>query len=132
MQLEFAFLCDAASEAAGKIYALGIGVDRLHVRELPARHGRLTLVARLAFPATEQGVHPFELRLVDADGQDVSTPVAGELSVNVSDEATAARVNILIDVLNAEFRAPGPHELTLSIDGRNLVVLPLDVALAPA
>lgn len=68
MQLDFAFLCDAATESAGKLFALGIGIDRLQVRELPARHARMTLVARLVFGATEQGVHAFELRLVDADG----------------------------------------------------------------
>lgn len=132
MQLEFAFLCDAATEAAGKLYALGIGVDRLHVRDLPARHGRLTLVARLGFGAAEQGAHRFELRFVDADGQDVSTPVAGELGVHITDSAAGARVNVLIDVLNAEFRTHGPHELTLTVDGTNLVVLPLDVALTSA
>ena len=129
MQLEFAFLCDAATEAAGKLYALGIGIDRLQVLELPARHGRMTLVARLVFGPGEQGPHPFALRLVDADGHDVTAPVAGELTVRSPDGATGARVNMLIDVLNTEFRTHGPHELTLSVDGAGLVILPLDVVL---
>ena len=129
MQLEFAFLCDAATEAAGKLYALGIGIDRLHVRELPARHGRMTLVVRLVFAASEQGAHAFELRFVDADGHDVTTPVAGQLTVTAGEGATSVRVNLLIDVVNAEFRSPGPHELTLAIGGTAAVVLPLDVAL---
>jgi hypothetical protein len=132
MQLEFAFLCDAATESAGKLFALGIGIDRLHVRELPARHGRMTLVARLVFDTREQGGHAFELRLVDADGQDVTAPVAGELTVRPAEDATSARVNVLIDVVNAEFRTHGPHELTLSLDGASAVVLPLDVLLVPA
>lgn len=132
MQLEFAFLCDAASESAGKLYALGIGIDRLHVRELPARHGRMALVARLAFVAAEQGVHPFELRLVDADGRDVTAPVSGELTVRLADGATSARVNVLVDLVNAEFHTHGPHELTLTLDGAPAVVLPLEVAIAPA
>jgi len=132
MQLDFAFLCDVATESAGKLYALGIGIDRLQVRELPATHGRMTLAARLVFGPDERGTHPFELRLVDADGQDVSVPVAGELSVHTPADVSSARVNVLIDVLNAEFRAHGPHELTLAIDGANAVVLPLEVTLAPA
>jgi hypothetical protein len=123
--------CDAATEAAGKLYALGIGIDRLHVRELPARHARMTLVARLAFDADEQGAHPFALRVVDADGQDVTTPVDGELTIRTPDPATNARVNVLIDVVNTEFRTPGPHELTLALDGATVAALPLDVELVP-
>jgi hypothetical protein len=35
MQIDFAFLCDAATEVSGKLSALGIGIDRLIVQELP-------------------------------------------------------------------------------------------------
>ena len=38
MQVEYAFLCDAATESAGKLNALGIGIDRLLVQQLPQQH----------------------------------------------------------------------------------------------
>jgi hypothetical protein len=129
MRVDYAFLCDAASEAAGKVYALGIGVDRLHVRQLPARHGRLTFVCRLAFDAMDAGDRPFTIRLVDADGRDVLSPVQGQIHLRPEGAtATGTKANLLVDLLNAEFNSLGPHELSLAIDGDTVATLPLEVA----
>jgi hypothetical protein len=127
VQVDFAFLCDAATESAGKVYALGIGIDRLQVREVPARHGRMTLVARLRFEAEEAGQHRFAIRLVDADGRGLIPDVIGELHVAIPPSATHAKANLLIDLVGPEFASYGPHEATLTVDGSDVVTLPLEV-----
>jgi hypothetical protein len=126
MQLDFAFLCDAASDAAGKIYALGIGIDRLQVQRLPARHGRLAFVSRVSFDVADAGDRSFSVRLIDADGRDVIPPVQGEMHIAISGPGPA-KANLIIDLVNPEFQSHGPHEVTLALDGTALATLPLEV-----
>jgi hypothetical protein len=125
--VDYAFLCDAATESGGKVYALGIGIDRLQVQDVPARHGRMTLATRLRFGADEAGQRSFAIRLVDADGQAVVPDVIGQMSVAIPPPATHATANLLIDLVGAEFRSYGPHEVTLTVDGEDAVTLPLEV-----
>ena len=132
MRVDFAFLCDAATESAGKLFALGIGIDHLQVRELPARHPRLTFVARLSFDASEGGRRRFQIRFVDADGRAVTAAVDGELAVTVPPGVTEAKANLIVDLVNLEFTAQGPHELSLLVGDDEVVTLPLEVVNTPA
>lgn len=127
MQIELAFLCDAATESAGKLNALGIGIDRLIVPELTQQHRRLTLVTRLVFGLEDQGDREFAIELVGPDGSAVAPRVQGQLHVNVGETATM-RANVIIEVANAQFTVAGPHEAKLSLDGTELVALPLEVS----
>ena len=130
MQVDFAFLCDAATESGGKVFALGIGIDHLQVRETPARHGRMTLAARLSFGADEAGSHRFAIRFVDADGRGIVPDVLGEMEIVPPAVETQAKANVLVDLVNAEFSGYGPHEVTLSVDGTDVATLPLEVVRA--
>ena len=127
MHVDYAFLCDAATEHGGKINALGIGIDRLSAAALPATHARLTFVARLAFALEDAGVHRFRVRVVDADGRAIAGAIEGELRIVFAGEDRSAGVNLLVDLVNIEFKALGPHEIGLAIDGTEAVGLPLEV-----
>jgi len=129
MQIDFAFLCDAATESAGKLNALGIGIDRLIVRELPRAHRRLVVVTRVAFAPEDAGPQPFVIELIGPDGREVAPRVQGELNVQLGEGAGAARANIIIEIANAMFSSIGPHEAKLSIGGQEVAVLPLEVEL---
>jgi hypothetical protein len=132
VQLEFAFLCDAATESAGKLNALGIGIDRLLVQQLPQQHRRLTLVTRMAFDSDDQGDRQFAIELIGPDGSAVAPKVQGNLHVQVGEGVTFMRANMIIEVANPRFTVAGPHEAKLSLDGEELVVLPLEVAVQAA
>ena len=127
MHVDYAFLCDAATEHGGKLNALGIGIDRLAAVELPATHPRLTFVARLAFGAEDAGSRRFSVRVVDADGRAVASPMEGEMHVTLAPQDRATAVNLLVELLNLEFTNLGPHEVSLAVDGAELVSLPLEV-----
>lgn len=127
MHLELAFLCDAATDAGGKLNALGIGVDRLILSELPQHHRRLTLVTRIAFEPEDAGDRRFAIELVGPDGNAVAPRVEGNLQVQFGDPPQTSRANILIELANPLFTVAGPHEAKLSLDGAELVALPLDV-----
>ena len=131
MRVDFAFLCDAATEAGGKLNALGIGIDRLLVRELPQTHRRLVVVMRVSFEPEDAGEQPFVIELIGPDGSNVAPMVQGQLNVQMAEGAGGTRANMIIEIANAQFKSVGPHEAKLSIGGGEVAVLPLEVVLQP-
>lgn len=132
MKVELAFLCDAATESAGKLNALGIGLDRLIVAELPQRHRRLTVVTRIAFDPEDAGDRKVAIELVGPDGAAVAGLVEANLHIQFGDPAQMTRANVIVELANPEFHVAGPHEAKLSLDGAELFALPLEVALRGA
>lgn len=131
MNVEFAFLCDAATESAGKLNALGIGIDRLLLTELPQHHRRLTLVTRIAFEPEDAGEHQFGIELIGPDGTAVAPPVQAKLDVKIADPSQGTRANVMIELSNPQFTVAGPHEAKVSLDGLELFALPLEVSVRP-
>jgi hypothetical protein len=127
MQVDFAFLCDAATESGGKVHALGIGFERITVRSLPVIHPRAMAVVRFAFTRGDEGAHAFRVRVSDSDGQDVAPPVEGQVNLAVGEDDSGGKANMIVDLVQMELRAHGPHEVTVSIDGRAFVSLPFEV-----
>ena len=127
MEIDYAFLCDAATEHQGKLNALGIGVDQLSAATLPATHPRLTFVARLRFEPEDDGERHFAVRAMDADGHEMGC-VEGEMFVHFAPEDRMTGANLVVDLVNLEFTAAGPHEVSLTIDGEDVVMLPLEVS----
>ena len=130
MDIDYAFLCDAATEHGGKLNALGIGIDQLAAATMPATHPRLTFVARLRFTRDDDGERHFVVRAVDADGHEMGK-VEGEMWVHFAPEDNQTGANLVVDLVNLEFTAAGPHEVTLTLDGEQAVMLPLEVSRAP-
>ncbi len=129
MDVEFAFLCDAATESGGKLNALGIGIDRLLLTELPQHHRRLTLVSRIAFDPEDAGDHEFRIELMGPDGAPVAPAVQAQLHIQIADPSAATRANVMIELTNPQFTVVGPHEAKVALDGVELFALPLEVSL---
>lgn len=128
MRVEYAFLCDAATEHGGKVNALGIGIDHLGVQALPATHPRLALVAHLRFEdAEDDAAVPFRVQMVDADGRDVITPVEGRFQVAAAPGRRLEGANLLVDLQNLQFTTTGPHEVQLWSAGGVIATLPIEV-----
>ena len=127
MRVDYAFLCDAATEHGGKVNALGIGIDHLGVPTLPVTHPRLTFVARLVFEDAGGTAVPFRVRMVDADGRDVMPPVDGQFMVQAAPGRRLDGASLLVDLVNLEFTSTGPHEVQLSSEGAVLATLPIEV-----
>lgn len=127
MRVEYAFLCDAATQHGGKVNALGIGIDHLGVTTLPATHPRLALVARLVFEDAGGTTVPFRVCMVDADGHDVLPPVDGQFQVEAAPGRRLDGASLLVDLVNLEFTTTGPHEVQLSSGATLLATIPIEV-----
>ncbi len=130
MQVDFAFLCDAATESGGKVHALGIGFERISVRALPATHPRAVAVVRFAFTRADAGEHRFRVRVSDADGRDIAPAVEGQVNLAVGDDASGGKANMIVDLVQLDLRTSGPHEVNVSLDGQEVVSLPFEVVQA--
>lgn len=130
MQVDFAFLCDAAAESDGKVHALGIGFERITVQRLPAVHPRCVAVVRFAYTRADTGSHPFRIRVLDADGRDVTPPVEGHINLELAADVDRGRANMIVDLAQLELRSIGPHEVSVTLDDREFVALSFEVVAA--
>src|SRR3954469_19171802 len=81
MDLDFAFLADAADVSVGKLFVLGGAFDTIHVPTFPATHPMLAVVLRLLLsPHDLDRKHNLEILLLDADAHHVAS-AKGELTV---------------------------------------------------
>lgn len=126
MQVDFAFLCDAATESGGKVHALGIGFERITVRALPVVHPRAVAVVRFGFNRSDVGEHSFRVRVSDGDGRDIAPPVEGQVNLSVGDEG-GGKANMIVDLVQLDLRTQGPHEVIVALDGQEIVSLPFEV-----
>ena len=132
MQVDFAFLCDAAV-AEGKLYALGIGIDVIYARQVPATHPSFSLVAQVRASVAEQGTKDMTVRLIDEDGADVAPPVQAQITVGQPAagmlESTA---RIIVGFNGVRFQKYGAYSLHLVIQGNEMARLGLRVAPSPS
>ncbi len=81
MELDFAFLADAADVSMGKLFVLGGAFDTIHVPGFPASHPALAVVIRLLLsPNDLDRKHKLEVLLLDADAHHIAS-ANGELMV---------------------------------------------------
>src|SRR5579864_5470460 len=81
MEVDFAFLADAADVSMGKLFVLGGAFDTIHVASFPATHPILAVVLRLLLsPVDLDRKHNLQILLLDADGKHIAS-ANGELTV---------------------------------------------------
>lgn len=130
MQIEYAFLADAAQTAEGKLYVLGGGIDRITTRKFPTTHPFMTLVIKLKLHPSECGrQHKLDIELWDQDGQRVGPQISGELSRERQPDAPTQPVffQVVLNVIGAKFDRPGMYEFHILVNGEYLKSVPLEL-----
>jgi len=134
MDLDFAFLADAADVASGKLFVLGGAFDTIHVAEFPSTHPVLAVVLRLLLsPIDLDRKHNLEILLLDADGKHIAS-ARGELMVPKSSESPAGwkqAVILPLRFFNVPFQQQGHYSIEIVIQGKIAKAIPLRVIGAP-
>ncbi|OGR93610.1 MAG: hypothetical protein A2992_09560 [Elusimicrobia bacterium RIFCSPLOWO2_01_FULL_59_12] len=134
MDLDFAFLADAADVAMGKLFVMGGAFDTIHVAGFPATHPALAVVLRLLLkPHDLDRKHQLEIQLLDADGRKIAS-APGELSVAKSpDSPSGWKQPFLLPLrfLNTPFQKAGHYSIEILINGELAKTIPLRVMQAP-
>lgn len=130
MELDFALIADAANVSQeGKLNILGI-FDTIWAREFPVRHAAMVFVLRVKADFTDQGSHSLEVRLLDADGEQLFR-AEGPMQVPGSAPGRPVKPHVIMGLSGVSFRAPGDYSFEVSIDGHHLKSVPLFVMEAP-
>ena len=130
MFVEIFSLCDAATSENGKLNILG-AFDTIWVRKFPTVYPHCTAAVRVRFSAIENGAHPVEVRFINADGRNVLPPAGGSIQVACTSEHRSVSTNLILNVQSLNLQAPGEFSLELSIDGVNMLSLPLFIRSMP-
>jgi len=127
MEIDLAFLADAATiDASGKLNILGI-FDRIGVVQFPAQHGRVTLVLRFTAGTSEIGSHEVHIRMSDPGGAEVLS-LNGEMQLVGGPSARdIIRVPHILNLDGLVFTRPGIYNFDVKVDGEHHVSLPLSV-----
>ncbi|MBX7110587.1 MAG: hypothetical protein K1X87_01925 [Dehalococcoidia bacterium] len=134
MNLDFAFLCDSAQEGGGKVHALGIGFDTINAAQVPVTYPLLTIVVQLRYSIAEAGDKSISIRLIDADGRDIVTPVAQTVPFPAPEGARSNAARLIVAFGGVNFATYGDYAAHVTLNGSEVASLPIVVlpASAPA
>ena len=132
MEVSFAFLCDYADQAGGKMVAVGIGIDTIYATKIPATHPLLFAVIGLRFSAVESGSKQVGIRLIDADGKNIMPPL--DVTVNVAPPTPGymyRTLRIVSALHGLKFDKYGDYSISWLVGEQEVKQVPFKVAEPP-
>ena len=131
MHVIFALFADAANlSQEGKLNVLGV-FDALQVGSLPAVHPRAHLVVHLKGAPSDVGRHTVTLRWVNPEGSELWTST-GELNVGQPPTGVMEMDLPLIAQIDLPIDSAGAYHMTVSLDDKKSVEVPVQVRTVPA
>ncbi len=130
MKTEIFALCDAATQAGGKLNILGT-FDVIFSPKLPAAHPQCSIALRLRFEKIEEGEHHIKVNIVDEDGRLVMPSFDLNVNVRMGEDMQTVSANWVINIQRLQFKSYGQYAIHLAVDGRSETSLPLFVREAP-
>jgi hypothetical protein len=136
MDLDFAFLADAAEAPAGhKLYVLGGGFTDVNPPAYPFALPQFALVIKLHLRLSEcERPHRLEVEFWDEDGHRLREPIVGEFVAqrNELQPARGAYVQLVLNVVGFPLEKSGIYEFPITVDGHQLKSLQLYANPLPA
>ena len=130
MNIQIAVVCDAATDANGKLNLLG-AFDTIHTQHLPAVAAQCSIALRMTFYNIEEGPHALRLTFVDADGGNIMPGIDMPAQVRIPEDAHFVTCNFIVNIQQLIFEKPGLYSIDVSLDGRQEASIPLVVKYTP-
>jgi len=130
MKVELFCLCDAATEAGGKLNILG-AFDRIWSREAPITLTHCAVAARIRFSRIEEGVHRIRITFADEDGQLVLPPMESALDLRFAPNDVSVPINLIVLMPQLKLPRFGDYTIDLALDANHLGSLPLMIRRVP-
>ena len=134
MEVDFAFLADAAEVANGKLHLVGGAFDTIWARNVPLRYPKISLALRLLFSAAElDRKHKVEIRIMHEDGKTIAPSIGGDLEIQKNPNLPKGWKQGFLTVMNfvdLSFPAFGDYGFELVVNNTNVKSIPLRIAQA--
>lgn len=130
MDVTFAFLCDYADTSGPKLTAVGVGIDTIRARQVPARHYLLYAVAGFQFTMaeTQSGPKKLTVHLLDADGASVIPALNVDMPIDPPQAGYRYRTHrVALALQGITFQQYGDYSVSWLVDGTEVKALPLKV-----
>ena len=131
MEVDFAFLADAAEVSNGKLYSIGGAFDTIYAKEVPVVHPAMSFALRLLLsPAELDRTHQLEVVLIDGDGKRLGG-IGGEVNVSKKTGSPVGwRTGFLtaVPLYNLHFESFGDYAFEIVVNGTSMKSIPLRVA----
>ncbi len=128
LKMDFGFLCHFAQQEEGKLYARGIGFDRLNVPGVPCSLDGMFYVLQLCAAPGSPQERPFALRLLNADGA-AEYEMQGTINFAQQNYAGEPTVRLIIGLEEVIFPQCGRYALAFEVDGQEVHRAGLEVRL---
>src|SRR4051812_11053045 len=127
MQLLLATLCDSASDYQGKLCVLGT-FDTLCAPQFPVVHPQCSLAVRMLFAPEDIGRHEMTIEMLDESGKTVMPAFTPSMDVHFPQGAIPfVTRNVVLNLQRLRFEKPGVYRFTITMDGADLISLPIRV-----
>lgn len=119
MEVRYAFICDCANiSREGKLNVMGI-LNTIYAPQFPFAHPAMVYVAGIEARKSEAGKHQLKVNIVDADGNDITPPLQGELNIGPEVPLRSTH-NVILNINNLKIQAPGTYSIDLSVDNQHM------------
>lgn len=126
MEVDLSVIADAANVSQeGKLNILGV-FDTIWAREFPFRHAAMVFVLRISADFTERGSHHLDVRLIDADGEQLFK-AEGPIQVPESAPGVAVKPHVIMGLGGVSFKRAGDYSFEVMVDSQHLRSVPLYV-----
>jgi hypothetical protein len=130
MNVEVFALCDAATDAGGKLNLLG-AFDAIMTPEVPHLHASCAVALRLRFKRIESGAHRIQVQVVDMDGKAAVPPFETDINIRILPTDESAVANLILNFQQLRLDQYGRYSIDLAVDGRQEGSLPLYLKQVP-
>jgi len=124
VNIEVFALCDAATEAGGKLNLLG-AFDSIMASTVPVVHPSCAVALRIRFKRIESGVHRVKVAVVNADGRPSIPPFETQFNLRTAEPDESAVANLILNLQQLRLEDYGRYSVDLAVDGRQEGSLPL-------
>ena len=132
MEVSFAFLCDYAAQSGGKLSAIGVGIDTIYARNVPATHPLMFAVIALQFSQVEVGQKQIGIHIIDSDGGNIVPPLDGTFNVEQPPSGYTHRTQrVALALHGVTFPQYGDYSVRWLIAGQEVKSASIKVAPPP-
>ena len=132
MEVDFAFLADAAEVANGKLHLVGGAFDTIWTQGMPLRYPKMSLALRLLLNTADfDRKHKIEIRLMNEDGKTIPPSIGGDLEIQRNANLPKGWKQGFLTVMNfvdLNFPNFGDYSFELIVNNRSEKSIPLRIA----
>ncbi len=127
IKINYLHFCEAANvDSLGKVSVLGI-FGKIFLQSVPGKFRKFTIIFNVGFKNLDKTNNRIELRFFDPNKKEleIKPAIALNFMVNEADLKKEGDINLILEIVNLEFKSFGKHNVTMYLNGEEIESKPL-------